>query len=103
MCLQVIELNLRASRSCPFVSKTIGTDLIALATKIMLNEPLGQQDLPTLDNPHDPSDYVGIKVAFNLLCVRCYMIKHKLLDEKNKPSVIEVMIFAIRLCTKSNC
>ena len=30
----VIECNLRASRSCPFVSKTLGTDMIATATKV---------------------------------------------------------------------
>ena len=60
---QVIELNLRASRSSPFVSKTIGTDLIGLATRIMLDESLEGLDLPTLDNNHDPKDYVGIKVS----------------------------------------
>ncbi|CAG5119185.1 unnamed protein product [Candidula unifasciata] len=60
--VKVIELNLRASRSCPFVSKTIGTDFIALATKVMMNEKVeNEQDLPTLDNPHDPTSYVGIK------------------------------------------
>ncbi|KAK0067220.1 carbamoyl-phosphate synthase [ammonia] mitochondrial [Biomphalaria pfeifferi] len=59
--VKVIELNLRASRSCPFVSKTIGTDFIALATKVMMNEPFSQENLPTLDNPHDPTTYVGIK------------------------------------------
>ena len=59
---QVIELNLRASRSCPFVSKTIGTDFIATATKVMLGVELNLAELPTLDNPHNPSTYVGIKV-----------------------------------------
>ena len=63
LTMQVIELNLRASRSCPFVSKTIGHDLIALATKVMVSAPLPDlSQLPTLDNPHDPTDYVGIKV-----------------------------------------
>ncbi|BFZ22052.1 hypothetical protein BsWGS_25091 [Bradybaena similaris] len=60
--VKVIELNLRASRSCPFVSKTIGTDFISLATKVMMKEKIpSEQDLPTLDNPHDPTSYVGIK------------------------------------------
>ncbi|XP_059172198.1 carbamoyl-phosphate synthase [ammonia], mitochondrial-like [Physella acuta] len=59
--VQVIELNLRASRSCPFVSKTIDTDFIALATKVMMKEPINMKDLPTLDNSHDPTHYVGIK------------------------------------------
>ncbi|ELU17498.1 hypothetical protein CAPTEDRAFT_183040 [Capitella teleta] len=60
--VKVIELNLRASRSCPFVSKTIGTDLIALATRVMMGQNIGPlTDLPTLDSPHNPQDYVGIK------------------------------------------
>ncbi|XP_041374457.1 carbamoyl-phosphate synthase [ammonia], mitochondrial-like [Gigantopelta aegis] len=59
--VKVIELNLRASRSCPFVSKTIGTDFIATATKVMLGVELNLAELPTLDNPHNPSTYVGIK------------------------------------------
>ena len=61
---QVIELNLRASRSSPFVSKTIGCDLISLATKIMMDQPINTAELPTLDTPHDPKDYVGIKVSY---------------------------------------
>ncbi|CAL1529066.1 unnamed protein product [Lymnaea stagnalis] len=61
--VKVIELNLRASRSCPFVSKTIGTDFIALATKVMMKVPFSTQDLPTLDNSHDPTNYVGIKAS----------------------------------------
>ena len=61
---KVIELNLRASRSCPFVSKTIGLDLIELATRVMLKEQIPDiTDLPTLHNPHNPVDYVGIKVT----------------------------------------
>lgn len=57
----VIEMNLRASRSFPFVSKTIGTDLISLATKIMTGYPIDVESLPTLENPHNPKDYVGLK------------------------------------------
>ncbi|PVD34846.1 hypothetical protein C0Q70_06125 [Pomacea canaliculata] len=59
--VQVIELNLRASRSCPFVSKTIGVDFIATATKVMLGFPVNTDELPTLDNPRNPTNYVGIK------------------------------------------
>ena len=43
--LKVIECNLRVSRSFPFVSKTLGVDLIALATKIIIGdqvEPIGR-------------------------------------------------------------
>lgn len=34
--LKVIECNLRVSRSFPFVSKTLGVDFIAIATKVIL-------------------------------------------------------------------
>lgn len=60
---QVIECNLRASRSFPFVSKTIGVDLINVATQAMVGEPLNESSLPTLENPIIPVDYVGIKVG----------------------------------------
>ena len=36
----VIELNIRASRSMPFVSKLVKTNLISLASKAILNKPL---------------------------------------------------------------
>ena len=38
----VIELNIRASRSMPFVSKLVKTNLIALASKAILDKPLPQ-------------------------------------------------------------
>lgn len=58
----MIECNLRASRSFPFVSKTIGVDFINVATKVMVGEPLDESILPSLDKPFIPVDYVGIKV-----------------------------------------
>lgn len=60
--IQVIECNLRASRSFPFVSKTIGVDFINVATKVMVGEPLDETNLPTLEKPIIPIDFVGIKV-----------------------------------------
>ena len=39
--IKVIECNLRASRSMPFVSKVLKTNLIELATKVMLGAALG--------------------------------------------------------------
>uniref|UniRef100_A0A8C2ITP9 Multifunctional protein CAD n=1 Tax=Cyprinus carpio TaxID=7962 RepID=A0A8C2ITP9_CYPCA len=36
--LKVIECNVRVSRSFPFVSKTLGVDLVALATRVILGE-----------------------------------------------------------------
>uniref|UniRef100_A0A8D3BQT0 carbamoyl-phosphate synthase (ammonia) n=2 Tax=Scophthalmus maximus TaxID=52904 RepID=A0A8D3BQT0_SCOMX len=59
--VMVIECNLRASRSFPFVSKTIGVDFINVATKVMVGEPLDEASLPSLENPIIPEDYVGIK------------------------------------------
>ena len=55
--IKVIECNVRASRSFPFVSKVTGCDLIEMATKAMANIPL--QAYPALDLP---ADYVGVKV-----------------------------------------
>ncbi|MFZ2340062.1 MAG: carbamoyl-phosphate synthase (glutamine-hydrolyzing) large subunit [Bacteroidales bacterium] len=54
--IKVIECNLRASRSMPFVSKVLRTNLIELATKVMLGIPV--------EKPHKSVfelDYVGVK------------------------------------------
>jgi carbamoyl-phosphate synthase large subunit len=54
--IKVIECNLRASRSMPFVSKVLKTNLIELATKVMLGVPV--------EKPHKSVfelDYVGVK------------------------------------------
>uniref|UniRef100_A0A673B5L5 Carbamoyl-phosphate synthase [ammonia], mitochondrial n=1 Tax=Sphaeramia orbicularis TaxID=375764 RepID=A0A673B5L5_9TELE len=59
--VMVIECNLRASRSFPFVSKTIGVDFINVATKVMVGEPMDETSLPSLEKPIIPVDYVGIK------------------------------------------
>ncbi len=55
--IKVIECNLRASRSFPFVSKTLQYSLIELATKVMMNAPI--KAYPNLS----AIDYVGVKVA----------------------------------------
>ncbi|KAM6268889.1 carbamoyl-phosphate synthase [ammonia], mitochondrial isoform 2-T3 [Porphyrio hochstetteri] len=57
----VIECNLRASRSFPFVSKTLGVDFIDVATKVMVGKEVNESSLPTLEHPIIPSKYVGIK------------------------------------------
>lgn len=36
--LKVIECNVRVSRSFPFISKTLGVDLVALATQVIMGE-----------------------------------------------------------------
>ena len=57
----VIECNLRASRSFPFVSKTVGSDFIQAATKIMLGMDVSRDGLPGLDAAPRPANFVGIK------------------------------------------
>jgi carbamoyl-phosphate synthase large subunit len=54
--IKVIECNLRASRSMPFVSKVLKVNLIDLATKIMLGIPVEHIDKSIFD-----LDYIGIK------------------------------------------
>lgn len=54
----VIECNLRASRSFPFVSKVLKLNLIELATKIMLGMPVERPTGSLFD-----LDYVGIKAS----------------------------------------
>ena len=55
--IKVIECNVRASRSFPFVSKVMGVDLIEMATKAIMNVPF--VEYPPTDIPND---YVGVKV-----------------------------------------
>jgi len=54
--IKVIECNLRASRSMPFVSKVLKTNLIELATKIMLGIPAEKPGKSVFE-----LDYVGVK------------------------------------------
>ena len=56
--IKVIECNLRASRSFPFVSKVLKINLIELATKVMLGLPVERPDKDLFD-----LDYVGIKAS----------------------------------------
>lgn len=59
--VSVIECNLRASRSFPFVSKTVDCDFIGAATKVMLGESTDGDNLPGLYGPKRPAGFVGIK------------------------------------------
>ena len=56
--IKVIECNLRASRSFPFVSKVLKINLIELATQVMLGIPVEKPDKNLFD-----LDYVGIKAS----------------------------------------
>ncbi|PWN50570.1 putative URA2-multifunctional pyrimidine biosynthesis protein [Violaceomyces palustris] len=55
--IKVIECNVRAARSFPFVSKVTGVDAIQMATNVMLDLPV--EPYPKVNMPRD---YVGIKV-----------------------------------------
>ncbi|KAH7130448.1 hypothetical protein B0J11DRAFT_252239 [Dendryphion nanum] len=55
--IKVIECNVRAARSFPFVSKVMGVDLIEMATKAMAGLPLVEYPPVNI-----PADYVGVKV-----------------------------------------
>ncbi|OAD07237.1 hypothetical protein MUCCIDRAFT_152256 [Mucor lusitanicus CBS 277.49] len=55
--IKVIECNVRAARSFPFVSKVLGVDLVEMATIAMLGLPV--EPYPKVNIP---KDYVGIKV-----------------------------------------
>lgn len=56
--IKVIECNLRASRSFPFVSKVLKVNLIELATRVMLGLPVKKLEKSFFD-----FDYVGIKAS----------------------------------------
>ena len=56
--IKVIECNLRASRSFPFVSKILKTNLIEIATRIMLDLPVSKPSKSIFD-----LDYIGVKAS----------------------------------------
>ena len=56
--IKVIECNLRASRSFPFVSKVLKINFIELATKVMLGLPIEKPNKNLFE-----LDYVGIKAS----------------------------------------
>ncbi|KIV87247.1 protein pyrABCN [Exophiala sideris] len=54
--IKVIECNVRASRSFPFVSKVMGVDLIEMATKVIVGSSVTPYPPVNI-----PADYVGVK------------------------------------------
>lgn len=56
--VKVIECNLRASRSFPFVSKVLKRNFIETATRIMLDAPYSQPDKSAFD-----IDWIGVKAS----------------------------------------
>ena len=73
--LKVIECNLRVSRSFPFVSKTLDTNFIAIATNVIL----GCKVDPITIN-WNALGRVGVKVSFVMfgffLC--CFPLEYKI-------------------------
>ncbi|MFW6035172.1 MAG: carbamoyl-phosphate synthase large subunit [Halothermotrichaceae bacterium] len=57
--IYILEVNPRASRTIPFVSKTIGNSLAKLATKVMLGEKLTALDIDEYQN----TEYIAVKEA----------------------------------------
>jgi len=55
-CVQVIECNVRASRTFPFVSKVCGVNFVDLATRAILGEPVPHAGPSLMD-----LDHVGVK------------------------------------------
>ncbi|HSV87195.1 MAG TPA: carbamoyl-phosphate synthase (glutamine-hydrolyzing) large subunit [Bacteroidales bacterium] len=56
--IKVIECNLRASRSFPFVSKVLKTNFIDLATSVILDQPVQKPEKSLFE-----LDYVGVKAS----------------------------------------
>ena len=56
--VKVIECNLRASRSFPFVSKVLKQNFIDTATRIMLDAPFNRPDKTEFD-----IDWIGVKAS----------------------------------------
>ncbi|MGE5400562.1 MAG: ATP-grasp domain-containing protein, partial [Ignavibacteriales bacterium] len=56
--VKVIECNLRASRSFPFVSKVLKINFIDIATKLIMGEKVNRIDKSSFD-----LDYVGVKAS----------------------------------------
>ncbi|HBB02024.1 MAG: carbamoyl phosphate synthase large subunit [Bacteroidetes bacterium GWD2_45_23] len=56
--IKVIECNLRASRSFPFVSKVLKHNFIETATRVMLDAPYTKPDSSVFD-----LDYIGVKAS----------------------------------------
>ncbi|UKJ89235.2 carbamoyl phosphate synthase II [Theileria orientalis] len=55
--IKVIECNLRASRTFPFISSTFNVDFIELSTKVMVGVPVRRENIQLMD-----LDYVAVKM-----------------------------------------
>ena len=56
--VKVIECNLRASRTMPFISKTFNVNFIEIATKVMIHVPVRPENIHPID-----IEFVGCKVS----------------------------------------
>ena len=58
--VSIIEVNPRASRSVPFLSKSTGVSLVDIATRIMLGQSLADQGITQLRRPEREKWYVKV-------------------------------------------
>ena len=58
--VSIIEVNPRASRSVPFLSKSTGVSLVEIATRIMLGQSLADQGITQLRRPEREKWYVKV-------------------------------------------
>ena len=58
--VSIIEVNPRASRSVPFLSKSTGVSLVDIATRIMLGQSLKDQGITQLRKPEQKKWYVKV-------------------------------------------
>lgn len=56
--VKVIECNLRAARTMPFISKTFNVNFVEIATKVMMNIPVRPESIHPID-----IEFVGCKVS----------------------------------------
>jgi len=74
--VKIIECNLRASRSFPFISKTLNINFIEMATKIMLGMPVRPMDVQMLD--------------MDFVCCKCPMFSFRRLKNSDPRLGVEM-------------
>ena len=52
---------MRASRSVPFISKTVGIDFVEMAVNFILDKPVDEEKLKQLREVEGPKTFVGVK------------------------------------------
>ena len=76
--LKVIECNLRVSRSFPFVSKTLDYDFVALATRVIVGEPVKPAAINFKSLGRVGINEIMLLVVI-VICSHCRLSSHSLL------------------------